>query len=168
MKRLLLIFVTFFIVSGCTNSDEILSIENTQSVYVGNVEPREVSIIIKDAAFSAYPDRFCWNKDIKVCKKMEPRHPKDVEVKHNLPIGRVEIGEVVKIQYDFSNYSTLPKGNHFELMLYQGDEIIPIEVKEESFIVPDIKGMQYYVYKVTSDKEYKGIAYHTFVLNAQE
>ncbi len=173
MKRGLLTLAFLFVISGCSNEvddKESLLEADTRSIYETNVEPREVHIQTQDALFRAHHDRFCWNEDLEVCKKMELRHPKDSAIENNTTIymGKALLGERVIISYDSSDYNDKPKANHFELLYYQEDELVPIEVKDGTFVVQDIKGPQYYVYKATTDNEYKGIAYYPFILNVRD
>lgn len=161
--------MTLLLLSGCTEEQKVEKVlEKESTVYEVNNDPRDVRIVIGDSMFKANIDRFCWNEDLTECEKMEPSHPKDTNNEQSSFIGRVKYGEHVQINYDVSDYSNLPKGDHFELLLYQNEELVPIEVKNNAFIVPEIQGMQYYVYKVTVDNAYKGIAYYSFALNAQQ
>lgn len=172
MKRVLLGLALLFVISGCANEEgkKERPLEEISAFYEMSVEPRDVYIQTQDTLFQAYHDRYCWNEDLEVCHKIEPRHPKDSTIENGqyIYMGQVKLGESVKISYDSSNYNNKPKADRFELLYYQEDKIVPVELENGTFVVPDIKGPQYYVYKATTDNDYKGIAYYPFILNAQE
>lgn len=173
MKRVFLTLAFLIFVSGCANNEkekESLLEVAKNSIYETNVEPRNVFIQIQGTLYQAHPDRYCWNENLEECKNMEFRHPKVSASENNTNIytAQAKLGESVKISYDSSDYNNKPKADHFELLYFQDDELIPIEVNDGTFVVPNFIGPQYYIYKATTDNEYKGIAYYYFILNARE
>lgn len=177
MKYFLLYISVLFILSGCTEEEVEKKIKQeqheTRTVYESNESPREVGIYLKDTLVFSKIARYCWNENLEVCEELPPPNPKEVVKGNGVAVdvfykGKVIFGDVIRIYYDKSNLITnKPIATKFELMLYHENGYIPINIENESLVVPEIKGDQHYVFKVINDNEIKGISYQVFVLSAQ-
>ncbi|WP_107942886.1 hypothetical protein MHH70_00905 [Metasolibacillus sp. FSL H7-0170] len=175
MKIIVALMFSFLLLAGCQSEQvkqEKLEGQEEFTFYERNVKPRMLEVVaVEGSNGTAYTPllSYCWNPDLTQCPSELNNEPPSQDVFENSPAMKIKPNEklqlqIVKTPDDFNENvkEKLPFPTKIEAFKVISNQYEPVELKDDYLTMPAEEGRYIYLFRVTYDEEFKGIAYYAW------